>query len=352
MKLNSSRLEKALLLANKFIEHPDEDKNERAERLAFYQRLKHEEFSELLFSEFIKKLWGMRIWGNKDYVVGKMIESNGFEKIKNIFKYFINDDFNIKEGYEKLNSIKYMGPSMATELLCYFSPTRAGIWNSRARVALKWLEVEGFIDAYKLTGDEYEIFNSLLIELAQIFGEGLGHSIDLLELDYFIWEIANKFENEVKEEKDIKRFEEIKTISTRSRHDELRDKVAKIGSGLGFEVDIELMIAVGAKIDVIWKSRIANLGVISYVFEVQDRGSIDSLIVNLQKAQANSAVQKLIIVSDAEQILKIKQEIESMPEVFKKDLAFWDSAVVDKTYLNLEQVTNAIAELNLVNEDF
>lgn len=354
MKLNSSRFEKAVQLSKEFNADSIDGVNERIERIAFYQRIRLEEFTELLFSELIKKLWSMRIWGNKDYVVQKMIASNGFDKITNIFNFFKREDFDIKEGYEKLSSIKYMGPSMATELICYFAPDRAGILNSRAKVALKWLEVEELVDTYKLSADEYEKYNQLLIELAKMFGEKLNKTINLLELDFYIWEIAEKYEGEVEvgEQKSGKTSPEEMKVSNKSRHDELRDKIAKIGSGLGFEVEIELLIAVGAKIDVIWKSRIANLGVISYVFEVQDKGSIDSLIVNLQKAQNNTSVQKLIIVSDTEQLLKIKKETESMPEIFKKDLSFWDSSVVDKTYLNLEQVTNAIAELNLVNDEF
>lgn len=354
MQLNQSRFEKAILLSKEIDVDSNEEEDERRERIEYYQRIRHEEFNELLFSELIKKLWSMRIWSNKDYVVQKMITSNGFEKIANIFKYFVNENFDIKMGYEMLSSIKFMGPSMATELICYFAPDRAGIWNSRARVALKWLEVENLDDIYKLTSEQYVRYNQLLTELAKMYGERLGKDINLLELDYYIWKIAEKYEGEVsiQEEKQIEGTDTRQTVSNKSRHDELKDKIAKIGSGLGFEVETELLIAVGAKIDVIWKSRIANLGVITYVFEVQDKGSIDSLIVNLQKAQKNAAVQKLIIVSDTEQLIKIKKETESMPEVFKKDLAYWDSTVVDKTYLNLEQVTNAISELNLVNDEF
>ena len=70
MKLNTSRLEKAILLSKSLADNRlNEDENERTERVIFYQRIRHEEFTELLFSELIKKLWSMRIWSNKDYVV-------------------------------------------------------------------------------------------------------------------------------------------------------------------------------------------------------------------------------------------------------------------------------------------
>ena len=36
------------------------------------------------FVEFIGKLWSMIVWGNKKYIADKIIELNGFNKIKNI----------------------------------------------------------------------------------------------------------------------------------------------------------------------------------------------------------------------------------------------------------------------------
>ncbi|KKP85054.1 MAG: hypothetical protein UR87_C0061G0011, partial [candidate division CPR3 bacterium GW2011_GWE2_35_7] len=115
-------------------------------------------------------------------------------------------------------------------------------------------------------------------------------------------------------------------------------------------IDTERQIAHGAVIDTVWEAKIANLGKVTYVFEVQDKGSIDSLILNLQRAQSNSTVQKLIVVSDEDQIEKVKKEIGTMPETFRKATKFWTAIDVDKTYNNLEQVTNSISQLNLVDE--
>lgn len=346
----SSRLQQAFDISIKYFKEGIEDETERTERLSFYQRIYSSEFNELIFSEYIKKLWAMRIWGNKDYIVQKMLAVNGFEKIESIFKYLSNKEFDLKEGYEKLMSIKYMGPSMATELLCYLKPNDAGLWNSRARISFKWLSMAGIVDKYRPNPDEYMQNNEQFRLLGSQFSEYFKTPINLLQLDYFLWKIAEEKEAEVmeKESKNIGKLEG--EISTKSRHDELKDKVERIGSQLGFEVETEKLIATGAKIDIIWKAKIANLGVATYVFEVQDRGSIDSLILNLQKSQSNSTVQKLVVITDKEQIEKIKKEIENMPETFRKDIAFWDALDVDKTFLNLEQVTNSIAELKLVND--
>ena len=34
------------------------------------------------FLEYMSKLWSMLIWGNKKYVVDKMIDDNGFDNLK------------------------------------------------------------------------------------------------------------------------------------------------------------------------------------------------------------------------------------------------------------------------------
>jgi hypothetical protein len=43
-------------------------------------------------------------------------------------------------------------------------------------------------------------------------------------------------------------------------HDEIVDKLVTLGNGLGFEVEQEKLIAKGARVDVIWRAKIASLG--------------------------------------------------------------------------------------------
>ena len=56
--------------------------------------------------------------------------------------------------------------------------------------------------------------------------------------------------------------------------------------------------------------KVGNMGRILYVFEVQTKGSIDSLLINLFKALNNPAVQGVVAVSDREQLEKIKKHSE------------------------------------------
>ena len=62
-----------------------ENWDERQERKAFYQSYTKDKLlamTEDEFLEYISKLWSMLIWGNKKYVVDKLIADNGFDTLK------------------------------------------------------------------------------------------------------------------------------------------------------------------------------------------------------------------------------------------------------------------------------
>ena len=91
----------------------------------------------------------------------------------------------------------------------------------------------------------------------------------------------------------------------------------------------EYQLAAGARIDVRWKSRVANLGTISYFFRVHHDGSRDSAILNLKKAETNAdGVQRLAIVSDPDKLDRFRADIDA----FSADFA--DSV----SYLSIEEV--------------
>ena len=99
-------------------------------------------------------------------------------------------------------------------------------------------------------------------------------------------------------------------------------------------------------------AKIANLGAVTYVFEVHKSGSIDSLILNLQKSLNNPTVQKIIAVSDAKRIEKIRNEIKGLPENFRKTLTFWEVSDIIKTHERLSEVIKSINKLELVKSRF
>ena len=166
--------------------------------------------------------------------------------------------------------------------------------------------------------------------------------VDLLAVDYFLYEIWYVEKEKVEIRGDV--IEEAYEFD----HNEVRDFINEIGVQLGFETDTEKSIAHGARVDVVWRAKIANLGVVTYVFEVHKKGSIDSLILNLQRALNNPTVQKIIAVSDKAQLEKIRGEIKSLPEIFRKTLTFWEVSDAIRTHEKLSEVIRSINKLELV----
>jgi len=348
LKFNEQKIKKALEIFRKYSQEDrfQKDIQEREERKRFFQKIIREKFNEFNFSEIIKKLWAAQIWRNQDYLVNKIIKDNGIDKLATEFSLLVSQKGTPGERYERfLQNIKGLGPSMVTEILCHTDSQRAGIWNDKARKSLAWLEIKEVpYDKYKISGKEYDLFNKILIKIAELLVKENYQDVDLLFVDYFLWEVWDKFAKFQKEEEIVTPRRGV------SKHDEIKDKIVEIGSWLGFEVETEKLVAPGAKVDAVWRARIANLGTVSYIFEVQDKGSIDALILNLQRAQMNPTVQKLIIVSDESQISKIQREISTMPENFRKATTFWDINDIENTHQNLEQVTSSITKLRLVED--
>ena len=101
----------------------------------------------------------------------------------------------------------------------------------------------------------------------------------------------------------------------------------------------------------IWESTIGNMGRVIYVFEVQTKGSIDSLLLNLLKSLNNPAVQGIVAVSDAAQITTIKKHASGVPSLGEK-LKYWDYMEVLKVHEALESVNESINSLGLVPQGF
>ena len=88
-----------------------------------------------------------------------------------------------------------------------------------------------------------------------------------------------------------------------------------------------------------------------YVFEVQTKGSIDSLILNLLKSLNNSSVQGVVAVSDKSQLEKIKKHTFDVKDL-KEKLKFWEYGEILKVHESLEFVNESINNLGLVPQGF
>ena len=305
------------------------------------------------FRKIIASLYAFIGWRNKDYVANRVLADKDVEVIKSELRRLLYGKGPFSERYDHFaKNVRGLGPAVLTEILAFFNPLEYGIWNEKSRRALEFLGLGDELQSrkYRITGSEYEKFNHALRmiyeEIKPTF-EKLGiieEGIDLLLVDLFLYYICEEvYPTQI--------FLERRTAIPEDYdfdHDEIVEKLVELGNGLGFEAESEKLIAKGARVDVVWRARIANLGVVSYIFEVHKGGSIDSLILNLQRAKNDPTVQKLVIVANTRDLKNIEEEVNFLGEDFRKSLAYLEAKDVEKAYDLLKELNVIIGRLELV----
>jgi len=332
---------------------------ERRELIAYYQGFSRDKIlsmSEEELYQYISRLWAMLIWGNKQYVVDKLLENNGLDFLKQELADLVWGKEKIEQRWDRFRkNIKGMGPAMISEILCKAHPDQFLLWNRRAFVALRYLQVDRLPRYdYQLTGQVYSYLCDIGQQISREMARAAIEDTSMLSVDYFIW-------CELQVEDNLSRMHDKKEDSagpiaeplavTENLHNDVRDKLRDIGQWLGFTAKIEQKVADGSQVDAVWESTIGNMGRVIYVFEVQTKGSIDSLIVNLLKSLNNPAVQGVVAVSDRDQLERIKKHAKDVVGLRDK-LKYWDYEQVLKTHESLEYVNNCINQLELVPQGF
>ena len=346
--------------AHKEIEKFDKDFKDRQDFFKFYKQFTRDHILQMTDEDiykYISKLWAMRIWGNKRYVVDKIIEDNGRQHLTENLADLVRGERSIGDRWDSFRSaIKGMGPAMMSEILCKTHPENYMLWNRRAYVAFNHLEVKNLPrHDYQLSGEVYEYLCTVAKEIAGELKAAGFKDLTLLAVDYFIWEQLQVEDNLSQIHKD-KTKTEIKTDPDSPQesqfiHNDIRDKLSDIGLWLGFETRIERKVSEGSKVDTVWEATIGNMGRVIYVFEVQTKGSIDSLILNLLKSLNNPAVQGVVAVSDKDQLDKVKRHARDVKEL-RDNLKCWNYEEVLKIHESLEYVSARINDLGLVSEGF
>ncbi len=154
-----------------------------SKRVSYFQRdlpKRVDELPEVELDELIINLWASRMWGNKQYLVQKVMTENGIEILREQLKLLLNTSLPVASRYEQfLEQVKGLGPASLTEMLCYIQPQVCGIWNRKAREAFRILGLNSYVnpDKYRLTPDEYVTFNKVLeSDLLLDKGESVLHS--------------------------------------------------------------------------------------------------------------------------------------------------------------------------------
>ena len=297
--------------------------------------------------DLLSPLWAMAMWGNKHYKIDNLIETNTIELMRAQFANLLyGKDPLAKRWDEFRQKIKGIGPGIMSEVLNKAFPNECILWNSKTKNGFSILDVPN-TPKYDsaMDGIMYVYLSECGKKMLEYAKNNGYHDLEnLIALDYFIWQEVQKDidEPEQKEVEVPKNKKESNFV-----HNDIRDKIKEIGECLGFKATTEVTVANGARVDAVWEVSIGNMGRIIYVFEVQTSGSIDSLILNLMKAKNNKAVQGIVAVSDAEQIEKIKKEVESLSDV-NKDIKYWDYTDVLEVHEALQKANESINKLGLV----
>lgn len=336
----------------------DENWAERKERKSFYQEFSKDKLlamTEDQFSEYISKLWSMLMWGNKSYVIKCLLDDNGFENLKKQLAEFLYGSVSIEKRWDSfIKNVKGLGPATMSELLTYVNPQEYVIFNKTTILCFGYLDIPDMPKYnYQFTGKKFAEVCNIAKEISKALSAAGAEDFDLLAVDYFLWDeilpLAEKKVPATEPEKE-KPEKSISTNESKSLHDEIKEKLVAIGELLGFDSRSEVKITTGAVVDAVWEAKIGNMGKAIYVFEVQSKGSIDSLILNLKKAQSNAAVQAVVAVADEEQLAKIIRESKGV--IDEKSLRTWDSDDVLAVYDSLVRAHESINKLALVPDSF
>lgn len=334
----------------------DDNWTERNERKAYYQSFTKDKLlamSEEDFFEYISRLWSMLIWGNKKYVVDKLIANNGFDSLKKQLAELLYGVAPIEKRWNSfLKLVKGMGPATISELLTYANPDEYVIFNKTTILCFTHFDIPDMPKYnYQYTGKKYTEVCAIAKKISAALKAAGAEDYDLLAVDYFLWDEVLPLAEKRAPDSQTPVTVTPKTASdSKSLHDEIKEKLVAIGELLGFESRSEVKITTGAIVDAVWEAKIGNMGKAIYVFEVQSKGSIDSLILNLKKAQSNAAVQAVVAVADEEQLTKILRE--SAGVIDEKSLRTWNSDDVLSVYDSLVRAHESINKLALVPESF
>jgi len=347
---------------NKLNNEPEKlkvDYEEREERIIYYKTWAKDKILEMTqedMFEYLSKLWAMLIWGNKQYIIDKIIADNKFDNLKKNLADLIWGVEPVEKRWDNAKKkLKGFGPAMQSELLCHVFPNEYMLWNRRAYVGLDYLGVEDLPRYnYQLTGKKYMELSDIARDISKEMKTLGAKDTTLLAVDYFIWEelqVEANLSQIHKKAKDVKPVEALSKEESKFVHNEIRDAVRDIGHWLGFQAKVEQKVAAGSVVDAVWESVIGNMGRVLYVFEVQTKGNTNSLILNLLKAKNNPAVQAVVAISDTKQLETIRKHAIDVKGL-EDSLKLWDYEEVLKVHYSLEFVNTTINKLKLVPDSF
>jgi len=324
---------------------------ERQEKDKFFARYFSEQeidsLDEGVLRELIHVLWAFNGWTNKDWLLQEMLRS-GLPVIRAAFKQLLYGEDPLPKRFDDIRKgVRMMGAACISEILAHHDHTKYPIWNSRSREGLIALGVDEsrLPKSAQISGAQYAAYCKLVQDVhSQVAKEDPAFD-DLFKLDLLLYYISLE---EISPETPAEAPVMMRPEAEDFEHDVVVDQVIELGDGLGFDVQKEFSVMPGCRIDAIWRTRVANLGTISYAFEVHRKGSRDSAILNLQRIRRDPTIQKVVIVSSKEELDQFKREIALLDEGFRNAVGYFEVQDLQHalSYVQgLKQILNALGLL-------
>ena len=167
----------------------EENWQERNERKEYYQSFTKDKLLSMTeedFLEYISKLWSMLIWGNKKYVVDKLIQDNGFANLKKHLAELLYGNDPIEKRWDVfLKTVKGMGPATISELLTYANPEEYVIFNKTTILCYGYLGIPDMPKYnYQYTGKKYAEVCSVAKDIAKELKKTGADDYDLLAVGW------------------------------------------------------------------------------------------------------------------------------------------------------------------------
>jgi len=353
MELNMFKIDIQLLRANmasfnKFlkdegVQWSKERENKDQFFTAYFSYKSITQLDEGVLRDLIHILWAFNAWTNKDYLLEEMLKS-GIKNIRGAFRFLLFSDKSINERFDHVRkNVRMMGPTGISEMLIHHDHNSYPIYSSRVKTSLISLGIpQDIVPKYnQISGKQYQAFCEVAKEALKQISQEFSEINDFFSLDYLLFYMSAL--SIPKQGKPI--------ITNDFDHDLVIEQVIKLGDGLGFDVKKEFTVTKGCRLDAIWKSRIANLGTITYAFEVHRKGSRDSAILNLQRAKRDPSIQKVIIVSSDDELERFKEEIKSLDENFRNSVGYFNVDDLQTALEHLESMKDILKTLGLLNTE-
>jgi len=214
-------------------------KEHRDHEAYFKEKLSEKNIEKITEDEFrkvFKTLWASNIWGNKDwYLDNRLINQNGFDKIKRELNLLLYGPEDIAERYDRFKSnIKGFGPSSITEILHFVFPDKFCLWNDKPKTVMPFLGLDilpnKFFKYGFSSGSEYlQCVKALRVLKDELEEYGIN---DFIDLDILLWYI---FENMKPVEKALEVKEPEKPSQAKiDSHEAAEYYLLEIGKMLGY----------------------------------------------------------------------------------------------------------------------